>query len=434
MADPQQIDVNAPKMDAQSGHSSKISKLGVSVVSTLYMLIRNVRLHDTSNAIFERPFASLRDGINTIVGVEGTFNLQAVGTTVYLNGKQLRMDFTSLENVKFLTEEFKKKDVGGFGVTRPVQLKELQDFIYIFSRENNANADEDGAAGRKLANIKLGKFSKIKEQLEKEENNEIEQAKQVDRKKYALTVYARAVYFMRKFLDRLREAGTLPSTSKAARIVQDMVDICFEQRNHFLGMTTTRSVEEYLEYHSVNTALLAIVFGNELGFPRPVLHELGMAAIFHDIGMAEVPTAVLNKPKSLSKEERRMVDLFPLLTVKTMLKGRLLDGPTVKRMVAAYEGKIDYSMPVKQPDGSVQLLQPKVELGVFGKILAICATYDALTSARPFREAYGPEVAMTLMVGDMKYRFDPVLLKIFMKVMAIQPVKVMKKGTAIEIG
>jgi len=430
----QQIDTKVPEMQVQSSHSSKIARLGVNVVSTLYMLIRNVRLHDPTNAVFERPFSALRDAINTIVGVESAFNLQAVGTTVYLNGKQLRMDFSSLENVKFLTEEFKRKDVGGFGVSRPVQIKELQDFIWIFSRDNSNNAEEDGTADRKLANIKVGKFAKIKEQMEKEEENETNQARQVDRKKYALTVYARSIYFMGKFLERLKEAGTLPNMNKAGRLVQDMVDLCFEQKNHFLGMTTTRSLDEYLQYHSVNTCLLVIVFGNELGMSRPQLHELGMAALFHDIGMAEIPENILSKPKGLSKEERRTVDLFPLLTVKTMLKGRMMDASVVKRMVASYESKVDYSLPMKQPDGNVKLMLPKVELGVYGKMISICATYDALTSARPFREAYGPEVAMTLMVGDMKYKFDPVLLKVFMKVMAIQPVKIMKKGTSIEIG
>ncbi len=431
---PAPIDTVVPAMQATSAHSGKIGRLGVEVVSTLYMLIRNVRLHDPTNAVFEKPFSALRDAINTIVGVEGSFNLQAVGTNVYLNGKQLRMDFGSLENVKFLTEEFKKKDVGGFAVQRAVQLKELQDFIWIFSRENASNADEDGAGARKLANIKVGKFAKIKEQLDKEEDNEIEQARQVDRKKYSLTVYARSVYFMKRFVERLREAGTLPNAARAGRLVQDLVDLSFEQRTHFLGMTTTRALDEYLEYHSVNTTLLSIVFGNELGMRRPQLHELGMAALFHDIGMAEIPNNVVAKPKGLSKEERRMVDLFPLYTVKTMLKGRMLDQSTVKRMVAAYESKVDYSLPMKQPDGSIKLMMPKVELGTYGKIISICATYDALTSARPFREAYGPEVAMTLMVGDMRYKFDPVLLRIFMKVMAIQPVRVLKKGTTIEIG
>lgn len=424
---------SAPELSGRSAHGSKIGKLGLSAVSTLYMLIRNVRLHDPTNAVFEKPFAALRDAINTIVGVDGCFNLQAVGTTVYLNGKQLRLDFSSLDNVKFLTEEFKRRDVGGFGVNRPVQIKELQDFIWIFSRDNNEAADEDGVGSHKLTNIRVGKFAKIKEQLDKEEQQEIDRERQVDRKKYALTVYARAVYFMTRFLERLRERGPLPHMSRAARVMQDLVDVCFEQKTHFLGMTTTRSVDQYLEYHSVNTSLLAIVFGNELGFTRSQLHELAMCALFHDIGMAEIPQAILNKRHGLTREERRLVDLFPLLTVKTMLRGRMLDGSTLRRMVAAYESKVDYSLPMKDANGNIKLMLPKVELGVYGKMIAICATYDALTSARPFREAYGPEVAMTLMVGEMKYKFDPVLLRIFMKVMAIQPVKVLKKGTSIEL-
>ena len=50
-----------------------------------------------------------------------------------------------------------------------------------------------------------------------------------------------------------------------------------------------------------------------------------------------------------------------------------------------------------------------------------------MTSKRPFREPYGPEIALALMTSDIKYKFDPVLLRIFMKVMAIQPIKILKK-------
>ena len=58
---------------------------------------------------------------------------------------------------------------------------------------------------------------------------------------------------------------------------------------------------------------------------------------------------------------------------------------------------------------------------------AICDTYDALTSKRPFRDAYGPEIALMLMWTEMRHRFDPELLTVFMKVMAIQPVKILSK-------
>jgi HD-GYP domain-containing protein (c-di-GMP phosphodiesterase class II) len=73
---------------------------------------------------------------------------------------------------------------------------------------------------------------------------------------------------------------------------------------------------------------------------------------------------------------------------------------------------------------------PKVGLGIYGKVIAIVDTYDALTSKRPFREAYGPEIALALMSSEIKYKFDPVLLRVFMKVMAIQPIKILDKANS----
>lgn len=424
-----QVDLKkAASPGAQRGRDTKLQQLGRQTISTLYMLVRNVKMYDPDNDIFVQPFENLRNAINTIVAVDGMYQLQACGTAVYVNNKQLQLDFASLDNVRFLTEEFKARDVGGFAVSRPVQLQELKDFIWIFSPRNEAPTEEDGVAGKKLLNIKVGKFARIRDQLDKMEDNAIEAERKVDRKKYALTVYARTVYYMRKFIERLQSGGQLPSMAPAQRLVQDFVDIAAEQRSHFLGMTTTRSVDEYLLFHSVNTMQISIVFGQELGLSRGQMHELGMAALFHDIGMAEIDPTILNKRRQLTKDERRRIDLFPLHTVKTLLKGRSLDMGMTKRIIASYEAKVDYSVPMKDKAGNVKLMLPKVELGVYGSIINIAATYDALTSARPFRESYGPEVALTLMMSDMQYKFDPFLLRVFMKVMAIQPVKVLPPG------
>ena len=423
-----QIDLKKQVPAPQRGRDTKLQQLGRQTVSTLYMLVRNVKMYDPDNDIFIQPFENLRQAINTIVAVDGTYQLTAVGTTVYLNGKQIQLDFASLDNVRFLTEEFKTRDVGGFSVTRPVQVHELKDFIWIFSPANDKEIDEDGAVGRKLLNIKVGRFQKIQEQLDKEEDAAIEAERKVDRKKYAMTVYARAIYYMRRFIERLQSGGQLPSVRPAQRIVHDFVDICVEQRSHFLGMTTTRSVEDYLMYHSVNSCLISVVFAHELGMNRSQMHEMGLAALFHDIGMAEIDQDIVNKRRTLTKEERKQIDLFPLHTVKTLLKGRSLDSSMMKRIIAAYESKVDYSMPMKDQHGNVRLIMPKVELGVYGSIISIAACYDALTSARPFREAYGPEVALTLMMSDMMYKFDPFLIRVFMKIMAIQPIRVLAPG------
>ena len=161
---------------------------------------------------------------------------------------------------------------------------------------------------------------------------------------------------------------------------------------------------------------------------------MGMAALLHNAGMVEVSQIILNQEGPLTAEQRRQIDLFPLHTVKTLLSGRGLDQETVQRVVAAYEARVDFSRPMKTPGGDVRLVQPKIPLSLFGRMIAIASVYDALTSARPYREAYGPELAMCLMIHDLKYKFDPYLLKVFMKVMAIQPVQVMEGNHSIQLG
>ena len=70
------------------------------------------------------------------------------------------------------------------------------------------------AAGVSRSNDEL-----VGEYLDKLEEQQIDAEKNVDRKKYAMLAYGRAVYFMRRYLGRIREGGVLPSMSRAGRLV-----------------------------------------------------------------------------------------------------------------------------------------------------------------------------------------------------------------------
>jgi HD-GYP domain-containing protein (c-di-GMP phosphodiesterase class II) len=429
-------DVTDPQADKHAlKRDQRLQTTGKQIVSTLYMLVRNVRIHAPDNAIFLKPIEGLRESMNRVIADDKQLNLAAAGTHIYLNNAQLKFDFAALETVSYLTKEFEKRDIGGFSTNRAITTQEIRDFLYVFSGEyQGRSADEDGADGHKLSSLKLTKYAKVKEMLDKLEA-EPDLNEQIDRKKYLMTVYSRCIFYMRKYFEKVTSGDYSIPFALGARLVQDLVDLCFEQRTHFLGVTTTRSDTEYLPYHSVNTALLAIVFGQELGLDKRQLHDLGMAAMFSQIGLVDLPPEITNKRGGLSEEERRMVDLFPLRSAKKILNSRGIDKSTMMRIVAAYESKVDFAIPRKTPDGEVQLVMPKMGLGTFGKVIAICETYDALTSRRPFREAYGPEVALALMSSEIKYKFDPVLLRVFMKVMAIQPIKILDKGdTSLRIG
>lgn len=413
----------------------KLQALGKQIVATLYMLVRNVKIHSPDNAIFLKPIEQFREAVNTVVASERQLNLHAIGSSVYLNSTMMKFDFSALSNVNYLTKEFEARDMGGFSTKRPVTSQEIRDFLFLFSADHDGSAPETGAAGKELPSMRVARYAVVREILDKIQKQEVDLDQQIDRKKYLMTVYARAVFFMRKYFEYINAGKPLLPWAKAARLVQDLVDLCKDQRTHFLGLTTTKSETEYLPFHSVNCCLMAIVFGGELGLDKKQLLELGMGALFSQVGLTEVPEEVLARPGGLTKQERVVVDLFPLRSAKRILQARGLDKTTMARVVATYESKVDYAIPKRGDDGEIELVMPKVNLGIFGKVIAIVDTYDALTSKRPFRDAYGPEVALALMSNDMRYKFDPVLLRIFMKVMAIQPVRILKQEeSALRIG
>ncbi len=406
-------------------YSDKLQAMGKTLVSSLYMLVRSVKLYDPENAVFEKPLTTLQETINQIVAKDGRLELQGVKDTFYLNNMLIRMDASALDNVRFLMAEFQSKDVGGFTLVRPVTPAELRNFVWIFAKEQSEQPDEDGLRGRKLIAMKVSRWSKIKEKLDKD-NLENPDDQKVDRKKYAMTVYARAVVYVREYIKAMREGKKL-SQGPALRTVQDLVDICYDQKSHFLGMTTFREESDYLIYHQVNTCLIAIVFGNELGLTKPQLRDLGLLGLFHEMGTARLSPAILNKRGALTPDERTEMAKGPFETIKVILAERNASKSTMLRLVATNEYRQDFGKAVKDSRGNVQMVVPKGDLNLYSRILAIASTYDALTSKRPYRDAYGPEIALTLMWTEIRHKFDPELLKVFMKVMAIQPIKVLKR-------
>jgi HD-GYP domain-containing protein (c-di-GMP phosphodiesterase class II) len=56
---------------------------------------------------------------------------------------------------------------------------------------------------------------------------------------------------------------------------------------------------------------VAVDFGLALGLARNDIKRLYSAAMFHDIGKAAIPAAILNKPGRLDPEERSLIETHP---------------------------------------------------------------------------------------------------------------------------
>jgi HD-GYP domain-containing protein (c-di-GMP phosphodiesterase class II) len=401
-----------------TGRRAQLQAFGRQAIGTLHSLIRDVPLDDVDSAIFHQPFQLLRECINAVIAVDGRFDLAAAGTVLALNGIVIAVDLSSLGNVRALTNALKSRDVGGLQASRPVQQEELKIFLRAFAVQNTSMESVDG-----LMNVKVIKYRTVVDMLQKRSELEIAQHRKIDRTQHAFSVYARGVTYLNRFIEGVTaQEDQRPMNAPALRLVRELVDICLEhkgvpERNIFLGMARTREPREYLPYHSVNTCLLAIVVGTELGLAREPVFNLGRAALFHDVGAAGADAAVLNKVGALSTHERNVVAQNPYIAAKMMLKPRPLDLGALRCIVVAAEAKQPYFR-IETDAASGKTRWHLQSLGVFGRIIRVCSTYDALTSSRPYREAFAPAAAIAMMCTQMKHEFDPHLLATFVKVLA----------------
>jgi putative nucleotidyltransferase with HDIG domain len=78
-------------------------------------------------------------------------------------------------------------------------------------------------------------------------------------------------------------------------------------------LDTVRRHHEGTYQHCLLVTGVAVDFGLSLGLPRSDIERLHLAAMFHDIGKAKIPLAVLDKPGRLDPEERAMIETHPMV-------------------------------------------------------------------------------------------------------------------------
>ena len=76
-------------------------------------------------------------------------------------------------------------------------------------------------------------------------------------------------------------------------------------------LETVRRHHEGTYQHCLLVTGIAVDFGLSLGLAKPDMERLYSAAMFHDIGKAKIPLAILDKPGRLDAQERALIETHP---------------------------------------------------------------------------------------------------------------------------
>jgi HD-GYP domain-containing protein (c-di-GMP phosphodiesterase class II) len=104
----------------------------------------------------------------------------------------------------------------------------------------------------------------------------------------ARRTYAHSVQMAREVLTDVR-IGRAVNVRKVKRAVQGIVDQVLSNEPSIVAMTHLREFDEYTFTHSVNVCIFSVVIGQRLGLDKLQLYELGLGALFHDVGKMRVP-------------------------------------------------------------------------------------------------------------------------------------------------
>ncbi len=158
---------------------------------------------------------------------------------------------------------------------------------------------------------------------------------------------------------------------------------------------------QHIERMSRYSAILA----KAMGCSDEEVDIIRQAAPMHDVGKIGIPDSVLLKPGRLTEYE------FQIMQQHTELGARILDGSPSHLLQA---GKVIAMSHHEKWDGSGYPNGLAGEdIPLWGRICAVADVFDALTSERPYKQAFSLEKAFNILREGRARHFDPDVLDCF---------------------
>lgn len=219
----------------------------------------------------------------------------------------------------------------------------------------------------------------------------------------------------------IEENKTLDA-SALQKVTDAIVFDLFDNHENLVQLTDIRTHDAYTFAHSVNVAVLSAMTGMLCHLPKEELSLITLGGLLHDLGKIDVHTDILNKNRSLTTSEFDIMKKHPADGARRILK--MSDLPKVSILAAIAGQHHEHVDGTGYPRGI-----KGEEMHRYAKIAAIADVYDALTSERPYKKAYMPNIAYNIMHNINKGQFDQKLLEMFFNNVALYPEGAVLKTT-----
>jgi putative nucleotidyltransferase with HDIG domain len=196
--------------------------------------------------------------------------------------------------------------------------------------------------------------------------------------------------------------------------VNNMIENLVTSHQELLKLTTVKRYDLRTFAHIINVSILSMYFASKLGFSRDDVLNIGIAALFHDVGKLYISRKIITKKDKLSSDEFEAIKSHVILGAEILLK--YVNTLGVLPVVVAFEHHLKYDL-----SGYPKLAFAQ-KPNIASLIVSICDVYDALSQRRSYKNEYPPDMIYDFMVKQKDKLFDSSLIETFFKIMGVWPI------------
>jgi response regulator RpfG family c-di-GMP phosphodiesterase len=166
--------------------------------------------------------------------------------------------------------------------------------------------------------------------------------------------------------------------------------------------------DSYTENHCQRVTNMSLALADGIGMADFEKDTIRVVCPIHDLGKVGIPDAILLKPGALSDEEYYIMKCHSQFGEEILSRFEILsnEAKIIRSHHERYDGR-------GYPDAL-----SKEDIPACSRVIAVCDTYDAMTTNRPYRTALGKERALSEIERCAGSQFDPNMADHFIQMMS----------------
>jgi len=312
--------------------------------------------------------------------------------------------FDISKKIKPLVLYLQEKEIERIYFHRAIKKEELIQFISILtaSKEETQIDIQKALVLHGIKNIKTGKIravSQDKEQIKKPEN--------------FMKQYDNSLESFPNVIDRILNMEEIDYLNLKFNIL-NLIENFMGNYQELLNLISMKEKDLVTFAHLLNVSILSMYISSKFGLSQDDVMDIGIAALFHDIGKIHISKQIIKKESKLAKDEFAQMKDHSVLGAHILLKQS--DSLGALPTVVAFEHHLHFDL-----KGYPKVSFP-IKPHIASLIVSMCDVYDALAQRRTYKKDYPPIRIYKLMMKGKGRQFDPELIEKFFKIMGIWPI------------